>query len=318
MGNEIAKKVSNDIVNSFSNEKTQEILKSYFNNNPQSVIKFVSSMRLCFRANPKLAGCSKDSLIDVFMKCAEWGLFPSNTTGECYVIPYGKEAQFQLGYQGMVTLAYRSGIKRICAEVIYENDKFNYSFGLNPMLDHVPSIFEDRGEPKGAYAVAILDNGESIFKIMSKQDIFAFREKSQGYQRDVKNKTKYSPWQEQNDPQLNMWKKTCVRQLFKMLPKSQEMKAAFDESEKSDIIDIESERECMRQSDIGDFYNRLNKVEGYSKELINEGIKAVLKRDTFGDLTTDEAEILEAWLRAKTNEALDQKAAGGEEQGDLL
>jgi recombination protein RecT len=316
MTKELLKKVSNEMVDIFSNEKTQEILKGYFNNNPKAVIKFVGAMRLCFRMNPKLAECSKDSLIDVFMKCAEWALFPSYTIGECYIVPYGKDAQFQLGYQGMVTLAYRNGIT-INAETIYENDKFEYEFGLNQKLIHVPDFFSDRGKPIGAYAVAILENGQTRFKIMSKDKIFEFRAKSQSYQRDQKKGTKYSPWQPENDPALTMWKKTCVRQLFKMLPKSQEMKEAFDESEKNDIIDINPDKENMSQGDIVDFIKRIQK--DYSTDLINAGIKEVLKRKILEPLTIDEAEILEAWLRAKTNEALDMQAAEQEEkQGELI
>jgi recombinational DNA repair protein RecT len=153
---------------------------------------------------------------------------------------------------------------------------------------------------------------------MSKKDIFDFRAKSQGYQRDVKNKTKYSPWQPENDPQLNMWKKTCVRQLFKMLPKSPEMKAALDESEKGDIIDISpEEKTTLDQSEATDFMKRMI-GEGYDTDLIKRGIIEVLKRKNIEPLTIDEASVLESWLRAETNRLLDEKAAGEEGQGDLL
>lgn len=313
MGKELTKK--NEIISVFSNEKTQEILRSYFSNNQQAAIKFVGAMRLCFRANPKLEQCSKDSLIDVFMKCAEWGLYPSNTTGECYVIPYGSDAQFQLGYQGMVTLAYRNGIT-INAEVIYQNDKFEYAFGLDPKLEHVPDFFSDRGDPIGAYATAILENGEKRWKIMNKDKIFEFRAKSQSWQRDQRKKTKYSPWQESNDPELIMWKKTCVRQLFKMLPKSPEMKAAFEESESVDYIDIEAQDNNMKQNDVSDFYKRIKEI--YPVALIKRGIEEELEQETLEPLTEDKAEQLETWLKSELNKDLDKKAAKEEKQGELI
>jgi recombinational DNA repair protein RecT len=109
-----------------------------------------------------------------------------------------------------------------------------------------------------------------------------------------------------------MWKKTCVRQLFKMLPKSQEMKAALEESEKSDIIDISpEEKTTLAQSEATSFIERMIE-EGYDNDLIKRGIKEVLKRKTLEPLTVDEAEIFESWLRAETNRLLDEKAAGQE------
>ena len=75
------------------------------------------------------------------MKCAELELFPSNVTGQAYVLPYKGIAQFQLGYQGLVTLFYRSGAKSIRAEIVYENDFFEYENGV---IKHKPDPFASK------------------------------------------------------------------------------------------------------------------------------------------------------------------------------
>ena len=48
-----------------------------------------------------------------------------------------------------------------------------------------------------------------------------FKEMSQGAA------STYSPWNQKNDPELWMWKKTAIRQLFKSLPKTSAMQKAL-------------------------------------------------------------------------------------------
>lgn len=64
--------------------------------------------------------------------------------GQAYLIPFRNhgrmECQFQLGYKGLIDLAYRSGeVSIIQAHTVYENDDFQYELGLDPTLRHVPA-----------------------------------------------------------------------------------------------------------------------------------------------------------------------------------
>jgi len=132
------------------------------------VEKFVTAMILCFARNPKLAECTKESLRNTFLACAEFKLFPSNITGQCYVIPYqnGKtgetEAQFMIGYQGMITLGGRIGLD-IDAQVVYEKDEFACTLGTSPKIEHKANVFGDRGNPVGVYATATDKHGRLRF-----------------------------------------------------------------------------------------------------------------------------------------------------------
>lgn len=111
--------------------------------------RFTRMVFTALSSNPQLKECSPQSFLGAMMQAAQLGLEPNTPIGQAYLIPYrnkGKlECQFQLGYKGGIDLAYRSGeIKDIQAHEVYENDTFEYEFGLEPKLKHIPAT-HDRG-----------------------------------------------------------------------------------------------------------------------------------------------------------------------------
>lgn len=62
---------------------------------------------------PKLAECTPMSFIAAMMNAAQLGLEPNTPLGQAYLIPYKNknqlECQFQIGYKGIIDLAYRTG-----------------------------------------------------------------------------------------------------------------------------------------------------------------------------------------------------------------
>lgn len=208
----------------------QKSIENFFRGDKEKVMKFMSSIVYSLKKTPKLLDCKKETLINAFMTCAEYELYPSSVSGEAYVLPYKDEAQFQLGYQGVITLLYRAGMQNITAEIVHENDDFDYQAGLTPTLTHRPKIFEDRGKPIGVYAVATLSSGEKQFKVLGEKDVMKFKEfsKSKG--------SEYSPWNPKNDPELSMWKKTAIKQLAKFLPKNSTIYEAFEKDNRDSRI----------------------------------------------------------------------------------
>ena len=148
------------------------------------------------------------------MQAAQLGLEPNTPVGQAYLIPYKnkgiQECQFQLGYKGLIDLAYRSGeIKDIQAHEVYENDAFEYEFGLEPKLKHIPAT-HDRGEIIMYYAIFHMVNGGYGFEVMSKEDIINHAKKtSQSYD------SSYSPWAKYFD---EMAKKTVIKKCLKYAP----------------------------------------------------------------------------------------------------
>lgn len=181
------------------------------------------------RKNNKLAECDPMSFIAAIMQASQLGLEPG-IMGSCYLIPFfnsklGKyECTFMPGYRGFLDLARRSGqIKSLVARAVYENDVFEYEYGLEERVTHKPAM-DERGELKAVYAVALLKDGGHQFEVMSKREIEAVRQKSQG-----KNA---GPWTEYYD---EMARKTVVRKLFKWLPCSVEMQKAVSLDELQEV-----------------------------------------------------------------------------------
>lgn len=199
--------------------------------------RFVRIAITTIRQNPKLAKCSQESLLGALMVSAQLGLEPG-TLGQCYLIPFENkkagtvECQFQIGYKGLIELLRRSGqLSDIYSYTVYENDDFNIEYGLSRTLTHKPN-FDERGEIKGFYAVAILKDGAKAFEYMTKDEVTHHEEKYRkgSYKNDVWNKN----FEE-------MAQKTVVKKLLKWLPVSVEFLEMASKDEKSfKVVDDKS------------------------------------------------------------------------------
>ena len=163
---------------------------------------------------PKLKQCTQMSFLSALMNAAQLGLEPNTSLGQAYLIPYKNkgvyEVQFQIGYKGLLDLAYRSPqLQTVQAHCVYENDTFSYELGLNPQLVHKPAM-ENRGELRCVYAMFRLQNGGFGFEVMSKTAIEAHaKQYSKAYD------TSYSPWKTDFE---SMAKKTVIKQVLKYAP----------------------------------------------------------------------------------------------------
>lgn len=162
--------------------------------------------------NQTLAQCTPNSFLGAMMTAAQLGLEPNTPLGQAYLIPFRNhgvlECQFQLGYKGLIDLAYRSGeVSTIQAHTVCENDEFEYELGLNPKLRHVPAK-DGRGNPVYFYAVFRTKDGGYGFEVMSVDDA---RAHAQRYSKAYKN----GPWQTNFE---EMAKKTVLKRALKYAP----------------------------------------------------------------------------------------------------
>lgn len=215
-------------------------INNYFGD-PKKAMKFLSNVVTSCQKIPELLECESTSVINSFMTMAQLELMPSNVSGEAYVLPYNdkksgmKIAQFQLGYQGLVTLFYRAGIKSIIAEIVYAKDKFSY---INGIIEHNPDVFaNDRGEAIGAYVIVELPSGSKINKVMKKDDITGI-----GKRFSKSFGSSFTPWNEGNDPELWMWRKTVLKQIAKLVPKNEAIITAIGDDNKDSDIDERQEK----------------------------------------------------------------------------
>lgn len=165
-------------------------------------------------ANHKLQECTPQSFLGAMMTAAQLGVEPNTPLGQAYLIPYfnGKskklEVQFQLGYKGIIDLAYRSGqISTITAHTVYENDTFEYEFGLDAKLKHIPAR-NNRGSAIYYYATFKTKDGGYGFEVMSREDVEAVRRASS-------KAADNGPWVTHFD---EMAKKTVLKRVLKYAP----------------------------------------------------------------------------------------------------
>lgn len=184
-------------------------------------------------SNPKLQECTPQSFLGAMMTAAQLGVEPNTALGQAYLIPFKNkgvmECQFQLGYKGLIDLAYRSGeVSNIQAQEVYENDVFEFEYGLEPKLRHVPAK-KDRGDVICYYALFRMKDGGYNFGVMSVDDA---RKHGQKYSKSYS----FGPWQNNFD---EMAKKTVLKKVLKYAPlKSDFVRAvAQDETIKKDISD---------------------------------------------------------------------------------
>jgi len=161
------------------------------------------------KRNPKLLECNQLSLMAALMRSSQLGLEPG-PLGQCHLVPYGKEVEFQISYKGMIELVRRSGnLKTIDGECVFEKDEFSYQKGLHPDLKHVPCLDEDRGALKAVYCVVNFNDGGTYFNVLGKAAVMKSKKASKS------SGSPHSPWNTWED---EMWLKTAIKKAFKFLP----------------------------------------------------------------------------------------------------
>ena len=110
--------------------------------------------------------------------------------------------------------------------MVYENDEFSYSYGLEPELKHIPAK-ADRGDPTHVYAVFRTQSDGYGYEVASIEDI---RAHAQRYSKSFGN----GPWQTNFE---EMAKKTVLKRVLKYAPLKSEFvrKLVQDETIKTSI-----------------------------------------------------------------------------------
>ena len=200
--------------------------------------------------SPDLVEATPQTILSCVLKCAALGLEPSavDGLGRAYILPYRNrkknivEAQFILGYRGIIELCRRSGkLKSIHAQAVYQGDSFDswedetgQHFTFRPARDvpHTPATLTD------VYVNAQLTDGGFVFERMTKAEVDAIRSRS----RAANN----GPWATDYEA---MALKTVIRRAAKYLPltvQAQEAVAADESTPNyqevfSPVVEVEAE-----------------------------------------------------------------------------
>jgi recombination protein RecT len=159
--------------------------------------------------------------------CAELNLSPSSLVGEFFFTVSAEKIKPILGYKGLVALLLRSDkVKKIWAEVVYNEDDFEYELGLEPKMVHVPNFnsIKTCDNIKCIYACAKVGD-EIMFKVMTLEEIKTIVE-------ILETPSEYY-FNDKKDPEKWLLKKVVLKQLSKLMPKEDDrlLKAvSFDDN----------------------------------------------------------------------------------------
>jgi recombination protein RecT len=197
----VAKK---DITNVINSAEYQERIGSML---PPDVDRkrFTAVALRAVQENPDLLQADKTSLLLACQRAASDGLLPDKREG-AMVVRGGKVAWTPM-IAGLRKILAKYGYD-VRAEIVYENDAFDYELGDTPSLSHKPApLGVDRGKMIGAYAVVThLDSGAKYREVMNMAELDAV--KAMG--------AKGGPWS--GAFKNEMYRKTVARRCLKQVP----------------------------------------------------------------------------------------------------
>ena len=157
------------------------------------------------RKTPALQACKPESFVGALLTASALGLEP-DVNGECYLVPYKGECTLIVGYQGIAKLFWQHPMAaKLAAEYVCERDHFEYRKGTSPMIDHRPAL-GDRGAVIAYYAIVGLKNGAEWWDVFTPAQIAKLRAGA---------RKGNIP-----DPEHWMERKTALKQVLKLAPKS--------------------------------------------------------------------------------------------------
>jgi recombination protein RecT len=204
------------------------------------VRKILAALSWSVSRNPKLMDCKMESIGDCLMQSAQTGLYPG-AMHECSYVPYKGKATFIPEYRGLVRLAWQGGTVSGSpyADVVYENDEFEFEKGTNHYLRHVPFLGDDseRGKPIAVYAV-IPCHGGMHFEVKNIDWVKKREKVAPG------SSSAESPWKKWWDEQA---RKTILKYALKGIPKSSRLAVAINsdnaaenpEYQKKEVVDAD-------------------------------------------------------------------------------
>lgn len=203
--------------------------------------QFVASLISAVQSNAKLQQCDFNSLIASATTAASLDLPVNGSLGFAYLIPYGKQVQFQIGYKGLIQLCIRSGqFKSINAVPVYNTDD------NETVLTRLTALFEKEkptGEIIGYAGYFKLLNGFEKSNYMSLEELNLHGKK---YSKSFESKDKYTGkyngiWKTNFE---SMATKTVLKLLLgKYAPMNVELQTAIIEDQKVDSLYVDNQKE---------------------------------------------------------------------------
>ena len=234
-----------------TNQVTQYTHKQYFN--APTIQKafddvwkgagtqFAVSILSVLQGSPKLKSASNESIYAAAMKAAVLNLPIEPSLGRAFLVPFKGQAQFQLGYKGLIELAQRSGkYKSINAVTIYKAQFKSY----DPFFETLEVDFsQPKDEVAGYVASFELLNGFKKIAYWTKYEVY---EHGKRFSMSFNN----GPWKTDFDA---MAKKTVLKNILSIYgPLSIEMQEAIAADNEDSTISNKNEIKDVTQEPVAE------------------------------------------------------------------
>ncbi|MHB9781459.1 recombinase RecT [Streptococcus sp. 10F2] len=238
-------------------ERFAEVLKGKETGFITSLLSLVGDDKTLSRAN-------SDTIYAAAMKAAVLDLPIEKSLGYAYVVPYKGQAQFQLGYKGLIQLAQRSGkYKSINSGVIYKSQFISW----NPIFEELEVDFtQPTDEVVGYFAAFKLLNGFSKMTYWTKEEVEAHAKRfSKAYNS--------GPWKTDFDA---MAQKTLLKQIIsKYGPLSVEMQEAIASDNENETVEAPRDVTPDQPENLDDILGSSELPQEDEKEKVEESTEEV-------------------------------------------
>lgn len=288
--------------------------------------KFQSVLMTACMKNPDLLNAHRPSLVLACVQSATDGLLPDGR--DAALVPFntkvgqddngnpvwGAKVQYMPMYSGILKKVRQSEeLAFIDANVVYQNDVFEYELGDEAQIKHKPHLgADDRGPIIAAYCIAKLKDGTVYREVMSFHDIEKVRKSSKagalsakeaGYRKNKEAGKKegdpkgiWESWYEE------MAKKTVFRRIAKWLPQSVDK-----DGNEIRMFEEDESMEVLNQHEEGYTWNEDGEITPESDAQPDLKKIAADKKEERGDTTTVEKEEVEEKPQAKEKPAQEDK-----------
>lgn len=274
---------------------------------------FITNAYNIYVSNKKLQECTIFSFLESLMDAAKVGLMPNTPLGRCFIIPYRVKgvmtAKFQMGYPGHIHLGHNTKMyENIYGHAVYPEDEFEYCYGYNKRLIHIPSSDEEgKSKPIFWYGVYKLKNGGGDFVVWSYKRMMAHRDKhSKSYKSAKKGGYQVEATWETDEEFMGI--KTMVIQVLKLGPKSTEMVYALStEPGAEGLRDRFKDTGLDAMSDVAVSDEGVVEAEVEEEPGIKKGEPVVVNKQTgeaTNDITAKEKKEIEKAVNEKEKEGI--------------
>lgn len=122
----------------------------------------LAELWFAIQKNPDIAACTPDSQLLAVDRALSWGLAIGD---KVHLVPFstknGKLLTAVRDYKGDIELIYRATGVHVDANVVWNDEKFDYELGDSPWVKHKPALKrQDGAQIIAAYAVAHMGRGQ--------------------------------------------------------------------------------------------------------------------------------------------------------------